>query len=86
MNHVVPFMQEVGIQVPAHHDEETGRWVIDCPFPTRFDPEKREWDLSAGAVSWDEVMQRWRGRGEMNREYVATIQRGYRAMHELVAA
>jgi ring-1,2-phenylacetyl-CoA epoxidase subunit PaaA len=86
MGHVVPFMQEVGIEVPAHHDEESGTYIIDCPFPVRFDPEKREWDLSIGAVSWDEVLERWKGRGEMNKQYVATIQRGYRAMHRTAVA
>jgi ring-1,2-phenylacetyl-CoA epoxidase subunit PaaA len=54
--------------------------VIDCPFPARFDPEKREWDLAAGPVSWDEVLERWKGRGEMNRVYVQTMQRGYQSM------
>jgi 1,2-phenylacetyl-CoA epoxidase catalytic subunit len=86
MGYVVPFMEEIGIDVPAHRDEESESWVIDCPFPARFDPEKREWDLGAGAVSWDEVLERWRGRGEMNREYVATLQQGYRAMHAAAAA
>ena len=38
---VVPFMDEVGIDVPAHWDEEAERWVIDCPFPARFDAERR---------------------------------------------
>jgi ring-1,2-phenylacetyl-CoA epoxidase subunit PaaA len=86
MGHVVPFMDEVGIEVPAHLDSQTGTWIIDCPFPARFDPEKREWDLAAGAVSWDAVLDRWKARGEMNRTYVSTIQRGYRAMHDLVGA
>jgi ring-1,2-phenylacetyl-CoA epoxidase subunit PaaA len=85
MGDVVPFMQEVGIDVPAHWDEDSGTYVIDCPFPAAFDPERREWDLSS-EVGWDQVLERWRGRGEMNKEYVATIQRGYRAMHNLAAA
>jgi ring-1,2-phenylacetyl-CoA epoxidase subunit PaaA len=85
MGHVVPFLGEVGIDVPAHWSDDEQRWVIDCAFPARFDPEKREWDLSS-AISWDDVMVRWKAKGEMNREYVATIQRGYRAMHDLAAA
>ena len=36
MGHVVPFMDEVGLDVPAHFDEETERYVIDCPFPQRL--------------------------------------------------
>ena len=32
-------------------------------------------------IQWSEVLERWKGRGEMNKDYVATIQRGYRSMH-----
>ena len=38
---VVPFMEEVGIDVPAHWDDEHERWIIDCPFPSRFDAERK---------------------------------------------
>ena len=31
MGHVVPFMEEVGLEVPAHYDEATDRYVIDTP-------------------------------------------------------
>ena len=75
---VVPFMEEVGIHVPAHWDDEQERWVIDCPFPSRFDAERKQWMLDEGPVSWDEVMVRWKGRGPMNEEYVERLQRGYR--------
>jgi ring-1,2-phenylacetyl-CoA epoxidase subunit PaaA len=78
MGHVVPFMEEVGLDVPAHRDEEEGRWIIDCPFPARFDEEKKQWLLDEGPISWDEVMVRWKARGPMNRDYVEQLQRGYR--------
>jgi ring-1,2-phenylacetyl-CoA epoxidase subunit PaaA len=78
MSEVVPFMEEIGIRVPAHFAIERDRYVIDCPFPARFDEEKRTWLLSDGAISWDEVIARWRARGPMNDEYVRTLQRGYR--------
>jgi ring-1,2-phenylacetyl-CoA epoxidase subunit PaaA len=77
MSEVVPFMEEIGIRVPAHFDAELNRYVIDCPFPAQFDSERREWLLEEGSIGWDEVMSRWRGRGPMNRAYVATLQRGY---------
>jgi len=77
MSEVVPFMEEIGIRVPAHFDIETDHYVIDCPFPAQFDEEKREWLLSDGAISWDDVRTRWRARGPMNQEYVRTLQRGY---------
>jgi ring-1,2-phenylacetyl-CoA epoxidase subunit PaaA len=75
---VVPFMEVVGLRVPAHHDPEAGRYVIDCPFPARFDAEAKRWLLDEGAISWDEVMVRWKGRGPMNYAYVTRLQRGYR--------
>src|SRR4029079_14008387 len=78
MGHVVPFMDEVGLEVPAHWDETEERWAIDCPFPARFDEEQKAWLLDEGAISWDEVMERWKARGPMNREYVERLQRGYR--------
>lgn len=77
MAEVVPFMDEIGIQVPVHHAIERDVYVIDCPFPARFDEEKREWLLDEGAISWDEVLARWRARGPMNEDYVRTLQRGY---------
>jgi ring-1,2-phenylacetyl-CoA epoxidase subunit PaaA len=77
MAEVVPFMEEIGIRVPAHFDAELNTYVIDCPFPAEFDEEKREWRLDQGPIGWDQVVTRWRARGPMNREYVRTLQRGY---------
>jgi ring-1,2-phenylacetyl-CoA epoxidase subunit PaaA len=77
MGEVVPFMEEIGIRVPAHFDSEQDRYVIDCPFPAQFDEDKREWLLDDGPIDWDDVLVRWRARGPMNRAYVTTLQRGY---------
>ena len=77
MTEVVPFMEEIDIRVPAHFDSSEEHYVIDCPFPAAFDEDKREWLLDDGAVSWDEVIARWRSRGPMNRDYVYRLQRGY---------
>jgi ring-1,2-phenylacetyl-CoA epoxidase subunit PaaA len=79
MGEVVPFMQEVGIDVPAHWDDESERWTVDCPFPARFDAGRKRWLLDEGPISWDEVMMRWKGRGPMNRDYVDRLQKGYRS-------
>ena len=75
---VVPFMDEVGLSVPAHQDPDRDRYVIDCPFPARFDAEAKRWLLDDGPIGWDEVITRWKGRGPMNREYVQRLQKGYR--------
>jgi ring-1,2-phenylacetyl-CoA epoxidase subunit PaaA len=74
MSEVVPFMDEIGIEVPAHHDSQSDSYVIDCPFPRRFDEEQRTWHEQ---ITWDEVLVRWRARGPMNRAYVEKLQRGY---------
>jgi ring-1,2-phenylacetyl-CoA epoxidase subunit PaaA len=75
---VVPFMDEIGIEVPAHLDEEADRYVVDCPFPAAFDAETKRWLLDDGAIGWDEVLPRWKARGPMNEAYVEKLQRGYR--------
>jgi len=77
MRAVVPFMEEIDVRVPAHLDAARDVYVIDCPFPTRFDEERREWLLDDGAIDWSEVMTRWRARGPMNHDYVHRLQRGY---------
>jgi ring-1,2-phenylacetyl-CoA epoxidase subunit PaaA len=53
--------------------------VIDAPFPMAFDEEHKRWDVGRGAITWDEVLARWRRRGPCNEEFVAMIQRGLRA-------
>jgi ring-1,2-phenylacetyl-CoA epoxidase subunit PaaA len=73
MGEVVPFMEEIGIDVPAHREGE--RWVIDCPFPRAFDAEAKTWGEQ---ITWDEVLPRWKARGPMNDAYVEKLQRGYR--------
>ena len=77
MGEVVPFLEEIGIEVPAHFDAGHDTYVIDCPFPAQFDEEPRRWLLDDGAIGWDAVQVRWRARGPMNRDYVRTLQRGY---------
>jgi ring-1,2-phenylacetyl-CoA epoxidase subunit PaaA len=79
MAEVVPFLHEVGIEVPAHFDEGEERWVIDCPFPAAFDEERKAWLLDDGPVSWEDVQERWKRRGPMNVSYVERLQRGYRS-------
>jgi ring-1,2-phenylacetyl-CoA epoxidase subunit PaaA len=79
MSKVVPFCEEVGLEVPAHYDAEQGRYVIDVPFPARFDSANKRWLLEDGPIGWDEVLTRWRARGPMNEEYVRQLQRGWRS-------
>jgi ring-1,2-phenylacetyl-CoA epoxidase subunit PaaA len=70
---VVPFMEEIGIAVPAHREGDA--YVIDCPFPRAFDAQAKTWGEPIG---WDAVLERWKARGPMNEAYVEKLQRGYR--------
>ena len=85
MGEVVPFFDEVGLDVPAHWDEDAERWAIDCPFPARFDEDAKRWHMEDGPITWDEVMARWKARGPMNHDYVGRLQRGYRSRRMLAA-
>lgn len=81
----VPLCESMNYCVPAHFDQTTQRYVLDVAFPLRFDPENKRWLLEEGAISWDEVLRRWKQRGPMNEVYVQTIQRGYWEMRSLLS-
>jgi ring-1,2-phenylacetyl-CoA epoxidase subunit PaaA len=85
MSEVVPFMEEVGLDVPAHWDEAEQRWAIDCPFPAAFDEERKQWLLEDGPITWEKVQERWKARGPMNVDYVTRLQRGYRSRMAVAA-
>jgi ring-1,2-phenylacetyl-CoA epoxidase subunit PaaA len=77
MSKVVPFCNEVGLNVPAHLDAESGNYVVDVPFPSTFDAPNKRWKFEDGPIGWDQVLKRWKARGPMNDEYVASLQRGW---------
>ena len=81
----VPFCDSIGIEIPVHLDEETGEYVIDCPFPAEFDEEAKRWLLEDGPIEWDQVIARWKRRGPANVEFVRALQAGRREQ-ELRAA
>ncbi len=80
MKTAVPLCEELELTVPARWDEPNQVYVITCPFPAQFDPKNKRWELDKGAVSWDDVIKRWKARGPMNEYYIERIQRGYREM------
>ncbi|MDQ6742839.1 MAG: phenylacetate-CoA oxygenase subunit PaaI [Candidatus Dormibacteraeota bacterium] len=85
MSLVVPYMEEIGIRVPAHREVQDGQetWVLDYPFPCSFDAEAKHWDFAA-PCTWDDVLERWRARGPRNAEMVAVFQEefhNYRKSH-----
>ena len=73
MGAVVPLCEEIGIAVPAHFDEEADAYVLEYELPCAFDPDEKRW-LFDEPITWDEVWDRWRGRGPMNERYVEMIQ------------
>ena len=81
MSHTVPLCESLGLDVPAHYDEEQDRYVIDFPFPAQFDAEEKRWKFEDGAISWDDVLKRWRARGPKNEEFVDHLQRGYKELY-----
>jgi ring-1,2-phenylacetyl-CoA epoxidase subunit PaaA len=85
MSTAVPLVQGLGLDVPAHLDAARGMYCVDCPFPARFDAESKRWLVEDGAVSWDEVLARWRQRGPMNAQYVENLQRGRHGLDRLLA-
>ena len=78
MSSTVPLCEELGLDVPAHFDRETGEYVLDYPFPCEYDAEDKRWVFEDGESTWDAVFKRWKSRGPMNEIYVESIQRSRR--------
>ena len=76
----IPFCDSIGIETPVHLDEETGEYIVDCPFPAQFDEEQKRWLLEDGAITWDAVVTRWKQRGPANKEFVHALQAGRREL------
>lgn len=75
MASTVPLCEELGLDAPAHWDEEQKKYVLDYPFPCQYSEEEKRWLFEEGEISWDTVFERWKGRGPMNEAYVESIQR-----------
>jgi len=75
MSSTVPLCEELGLDAPAHWDEEKGEFVLDYPFPCHYDDKEKRWHFEEGEISWETVFERWKGRGPMNETYVESIQR-----------
>jgi ring-1,2-phenylacetyl-CoA epoxidase subunit PaaA len=73
MDSVVPLCAEVGVEIPAHYNTDTGEYDLEYELPCEFDPEKKRW-LFEETITWEQVWERWRGRGPMNERYTEMIQ------------
>lgn len=80
LGQAAPLCGELGLTVPVRFDVATHKWEITCPFPAWFDPLNKRWELEKGAITWDDVMVRWKKRGTMNDYYVERIQYGHKEM------
>ncbi|QIZ67996.1 Phenylacetic acid catabolic protein [Geobacillus subterraneus] len=78
----VPFCESIGVKVPAHYDEERQKYVLDVPFPCKFDPVNKKW-LFDQPDTWDNVIKRFKQRGPKNKEFVARIQKGAKELEQL---
>lgn len=85
LSKVVPFFSSIGIKLPAHFDEAEQRWVLEFPFPCKFDVERREWLLDQ-PDTWDNVIRRFKARGPRNQDFIERLQRGYRRYQALKEA
>jgi ring-1,2-phenylacetyl-CoA epoxidase subunit PaaA len=86
MSATVPLCESIGIDVPAHHDEERGEYVLDYPFPCGYDAEQKRWLFEGGQIGWDQVFARWKERGPNNVKYVESIRRSHGALGLLMGA
>ncbi|SFR63905.1 Phenylacetic acid catabolic protein [Halogeometricum limi] len=75
MDSAVPVCNELGIDVPAHYDEERDEYVVEYDLPAHFDAETKTWYFEEN-TSWDDVIDRWRARGPANEKYVELLQSG----------
>ena len=85
MKAVVPLCDELGFQVPAHINEETGEAELEFELPCQYDPEEQRW-LYDEHITWDQVWERWRGRGPMNEQFVDSVRTSRQGMEALLAA
>jgi ring-1,2-phenylacetyl-CoA epoxidase subunit PaaA len=86
MTSTVPLCEALGLDVPAHHDAASDSYVLDYPFPCRYDAEAKHWLFDEGEISWDEVFVRWKGRGPMNEFYVESVRRSRSEVARWMAA
>jgi ring-1,2-phenylacetyl-CoA epoxidase subunit PaaA len=59
LSRIVPYSESVGIKVPAHLDEEQGKYVLDYEAPIYLDEDKREWDYDR-KITWEEQLKIWK--------------------------
>ena len=80
MESTVPLCEGIGVEVPAHWDDEKKEFALEYPFPCQYDHTVKKW-LSDEPLTWDQVFDRWKARGPMNERYVEMIQGDFGRRH-----
>ena len=70
LTEVVPYCEQVGIDIPAHFEKEKNEYVLDYEMPILLNEETGEWDYTT--VTWEEKFNQWRKGG---RNKVAALER-----------
>lgn len=74
LQEVVPFMEDIGIDVPAHTTDDGGV-ELEIEFPIAFDYDDRTYRYD-DTVSWDETFDRWKRGGPIKSELRDVLDRG----------
>jgi ring-1,2-phenylacetyl-CoA epoxidase subunit PaaA len=85
MSATVPLCESLGLDVPAHFDNERSEYVLEYPFPCAYDAQAKHWDFAGGEITWEQVFQRWKARGPMNEQYVESVRRSHGPLKEMMA-
>jgi ring-1,2-phenylacetyl-CoA epoxidase subunit PaaA len=86
MSATVPLCESLNLKVPAHWDAEKNEFVLDYPFPCEYNPQDKRWLFGDGAITWEQVFQRWKKRGPMNEFYVESVRRSHGNVQKMLAA
>jgi len=75
MDSAVPLCAEIGIDVPAHYDDDADEYRLEYDLPVAFDEAEKRFRFDE-PITWDDVIDRWRSRGPANEQYVSMLQEG----------
>jgi len=74
LNEVVPFCESVGIKVPAHFDNEQGRYALSYEEPIAWDESRKQWNYD-DQITWPEKFAHWKRGGPIKRPGLERIQK-----------
>lgn len=73
MSQVVPYSESVGIKVPAHFDEDSGKYTLDYEPPIYLDQDKRIWHYDK-QITWEEQLAFWKKGSKHKVPSIARVQ------------